>query len=59
MLNFSFYQEAATQKRVFIRQLQLAEELELPIVIHCRDAEEDCVEIMEQVRMLGHITVGT
>ena len=45
------------QKRVFIRQLQMAEELELPIVIHCRDAEEDCVKIMEQVRMLDQITI--
>ena len=45
------------QKRVFIRQLEMAEELELPIVIHCRDAEEDCVEIMEQVHILNQITI--
>lgn len=36
------------QKRVFRRQLELAKAAALPIIIHCRDAWPDCLEIMEQ-----------
>ncbi len=43
-----------TQKTVFIRQMELAREAKLPIVIHCRpsenndDAWEDCLALVEQ-----------
>jgi TatD DNase family protein len=33
------------QKQVLIRQMELARELKLPIIIHCRDAWEDLREI--------------
>jgi len=36
------------QKRVFRRQLDQAKTAKLPIIIHCRDAWPDCLEIMEQ-----------
>jgi TatD DNase family protein len=36
------------QKRVFRRQLDQAKAAKLPIIIHCRDAWPDCLEIMEQ-----------
>ena len=36
------------QKSAFIRQMQLAEELKLPVVIHDRDAHEDTLDIMKQ-----------
>ncbi|WP_018248309.1 TatD family hydrolase [Orenia marismortui] len=36
------------QQRVFRRQLQLAKEVDLPIVIHSRDAREDTLEILEE-----------
>lgn len=36
------------QRTVFRRYLQLAVELELPVVIHCRDAFEDCRAILEE-----------
>jgi TatD DNase family protein len=36
------------QKSVFRRQLDLAKAAKLPIIIHCRDAWPDCLEIMEQ-----------
>ena len=39
------------QKRVFRDHIQLAVSLKLPLIIHCRDAEEDCFEIM--IRELG------
>ena len=35
------------QKQVLIRQLELARELGLPIVIHCRDAWSDLAEIIQ------------
>jgi TatD DNase family protein len=43
-----------TQKKVFIRQMELARAAKLPIVIHCRpsennhDAWEDCLALIEQ-----------
>ncbi|MGD0922394.1 MAG: TatD family hydrolase [Terriglobia bacterium] len=36
-----------TQKQVLIRQLELAREVKLPVVIHCRDAWPDLREITE------------
>lgn len=35
------------QKTAFIRQLDLAKELDLPVIIHSRDANDDCVAILE------------
>ncbi len=37
-----------TQKKWFVRQLQLAKELGLPAVIHSRDAAQDTIEIMKE-----------
>lgn len=34
------------QGRVFLRQLELAKELSLPVVIHDREAHEDCMELI-------------
>lgn len=34
------------QKEVFIRQLRLAQELDLPVVIHCREAAGDLIPIL-------------
>lgn len=36
------------QKKWFIRQLELARELELPVIIHSRDAAEDTLKIMKE-----------
>ncbi len=35
------------QKEVFIRQIELAIELDLPIVVHQRDCTEDCLNIIK------------
>ncbi|XP_067946633.1 uncharacterized protein [Watersipora subatra] len=37
------------QQEAFRAQLYLALELQLPLVIHCRDAEEDCWAIMTEI----------
>lgn len=34
------------QKRVFARQLELAEELDLPAIVHDREAHQDCLDIV-------------
>ncbi|MBP1747831.1 MAG: sec-independent protein translocase protein [Deltaproteobacteria bacterium] len=36
-----------TQKKVFARQLALAGELDLPVIIHSRDAKDETVEILK------------
>jgi len=36
------------QQEVFRKQIQLAKELKLPIVIHCRDAFDDCLKILTE-----------
>lgn len=38
----------AQQKRAFQMQLELARELHLPVVIHLREAQEDCLQILKQ-----------
>ena len=40
------------QKKVFVEQLNLAHELKLPFVIHCRDAVGDMLEILKQNKHL-------
>lgn len=35
------------QREVFRRQIRLAKELELPIIVHSRDADDDTVEILK------------
>ena len=37
------------QKRVFRQQMELAHAAKLPIIIHCRDAWSDCLDILEEV----------
>ena len=38
-----------TQKKWFIRQLELAKETKLPVVIHSRDAAQDTLDIMKDI----------
>jgi len=39
-----------TQKKFFIKQIELANKYNLPICIHCREAEQDCLEILKLVK---------
>ena len=41
------------QKEVFIKQIKLAHELDLPIAIHCRDAVGDVMEIIRKYPARG------
>jgi TatD DNase family protein len=41
------------QKEIFLQQLELAKELSLPVIIHCRMAHEDVTEILKAHNMKG------
>jgi len=43
--NFS---EPKIQKLIFREQLELAKELDLPVVVHCRDADEDLYNVISE-----------
>ncbi len=43
--NYSPHQD---QKRVFAAQLKVAEEFNLPVIVHCREAFDETMEILEQ-----------
>lgn len=47
-LDYHWYPEQKEiQKELFREQLKIAEELELPVIIHSRDAYEDCYQILK------------
>ncbi|MEE8341206.1 MAG: TatD family hydrolase, partial [Candidatus Neomarinimicrobiota bacterium] len=41
--------DADTQRKVFKKQLQLAKELDLPVIIHNRNADTDIIHLVRQV----------
>jgi len=48
-LDFHYnYSEPPDQKRVFAAQLKVAEKLNLPVIVHCREAFDETMEILEQ-----------
>jgi TatD DNase family protein len=49
------------QRKVFIQQIELAEELGLPLITHCRMAHEDALNILAEHKVEGtiHCFTGT
>lgn len=50
------------QKKVFLLQIELAKELQLPMILHCRVAHDDVIEILKaekDVRGVIHCFTGT
>lgn len=44
------------QRRVFAAQLGIARELNLPVIIHCREAFEETIDVLEQfIRLEGRL----
>lgn len=44
--------DAETQRKVFKKQLQLAKKMDLPVIIHNRNADADIIHIIQQVSLL-------
>lgn len=42
----NFFRTANLQKKIFIIHIKMALALKKPIVIHCRDADDDCLQIL-------------
>ena len=47
-LDYHYDTDREIQKEAFIRQIQIANEVELPIVIHTRDAVMDTIQILKE-----------
>ncbi|NIA07541.1 MAG: YchF/TatD family DNA exonuclease [Actinobacteria bacterium] len=47
-----YYDEPSreVQRKVFSEQVRLAQELDLPLIIHCRDAWDDCLAVLDENR---------
>ncbi|CAI9737538.1 putative deoxyribonuclease TATDN2 [Octopus vulgaris] len=43
-----FWETASLQKKVFIHQIKLALTVQKPLVIHCREAQDDCLQILKK-----------
>lgn len=41
------------QKKIFNQQLELAHELNMPVIIHTRDADQDTIEILKKFKLNG------
>jgi len=52
--------EAAIQKQedVFLAHARIAQKLDLPVIIHCRDATDRLVEILKKLKNEGHLPRG-
>jgi TatD DNase family protein len=50
--HYNFSKQPA-QKRILSTQLQIAHELNLPVIIHCREAFEETMDILEQFLQLN------
>ena len=46
------YSSAEVQQQVFSKQLQLAVELNLPVIMHSREAETDTLNILQEIPVL-------
>ncbi len=47
---FYDYADRTKQKEVFREFIQLANKFQLPVVVHCRNAEADCYEILQEIK---------
>ncbi len=50
-LDYSMDENKENQKEIFQKQIDLAEKLDKPIIVHSRKAESDCIEMLESSRL--------
>jgi TatD DNase family protein len=48
-VNYRFVKHKEVQQIVFRKQIQIALDMNKPLVIHCREAEEDALTILDEV----------
>jgi len=55
-LDYHWYKDnKEEQKELFIKQIELANKYNLPIVIHCREAINDCYEVLKNTKFKNAI----
>ncbi len=47
------YPEQEKQESVFLEHLQLAQELDLPVILHCRKAHKEMIEVLQNYSKTG------
>lgn len=52
-LDYFYNEPKDLQKRIFKEQLALAKDLNMPVIIHDREAHADCIEILEEYKPKG------
>ena len=52
-LDYYWHEPKDLQAKIFEEQLQLAKELDMPVIIHDREAHEDCLSILRKYRPQG------
>ena len=52
-LDYYWKEPKDLQERIFREQLELAKELDMPVIIHDREAHEDCLKILSEYRLQG------
>lgn len=59
--NIKLAQFKEKQKHIFSEQLELAKELDLPVILHCRMAHDDVIGILKSQKVIGviHCFTGT
>jgi len=56
-LDFHYnFSKQPDQKRIFAAQLEIAKEFNLPVIVHCREAFDETMDILEQfIRLKGQL----
>lgn len=52
-LDYFWKEPKDLQERIFRQQLELAKELDKPVIIHDREAHDDCIRILEEYKPRG------
>jgi len=52
-LDYFWPDDKQVQMRMFVEQMELAKELDLPVIIHDRDAHDDVYPVLEKYRLPG------
>lgn len=57
-LDYLYKTDEQKQKDIFLKHIELAKELDLPLIIHCRKAHDDMLEILPEGKGVIHCFTG-